>query len=323
MTVPDGVRIWPAHYVPAEGDRLETACPCGLQWWIHKRLAGHRLRCECGGWVEVPWPKAELSTGPRSDVVAPAPVAAPAPRRPDYSRPPASHDVIEQVPTSYAMEPDSLRHAPWETRRKWTSRGILEMVGMVAAFALPPTLLQLFSDDRMLLIYLPVTDLITGFLVLLVGMSAPHYTFEGLRWAKEKFFIEGLGVALALGALALLWSELITRHYGADENLFRELRNELGLIWTLLVIGAVPAVFEELAFRGLLQGRLAALHGRTGGILLSGIAFALAHGMTLGLPFHIAGGFYLGWLRVRSNSLYPCMLVHLVYNSTLVFVLSR
>ncbi|MFQ5696395.1 MAG: lysostaphin resistance A-like protein, partial [Terriglobia bacterium] len=75
--------------------------------------------------------------------------------------------------------------------------------------------------------------------------------------------------------------------------------------------------------RGLLQGRLSALYGRNGGILLQGIAFALAHGVTIGFPFHVFGGFYLGWLRARSRSLYPGMVVHLLYNATLVLSLAN
>ena len=83
-----------------------------------------------------------------------------------------------------------------------------------------------------------------------------------------------------------------------------------------------PAVFEELAFRGLLQARLIPLFGRTQGIILGGIAFALAHGITVGLPFHAFLGFYLGWLRERSRSLIPGMIVHFVYNGTLVWYYS-
>ncbi len=61
-----------------------------------------------------------------------------------------------------------------------------------------------------------------------------------------------------------------------------------------------------------------ALLGRTTGILVAGMAFALAHGVTLGLPFHVGLGLYLGWLRVRSDSLLPGMATHFLYNGILV-----
>ena len=51
--------------------------------------------------------------------------------------------------------------------------------------------------------------------------------------------------------------------------------------------------------------------------------FALAHGVGLGLPFHVGGGFYLCWLRARSGSLYPGMLLHFLYNGALVVIHGR
>jgi membrane protease YdiL (CAAX protease family) len=35
------------------------------------------------------------------------------------------------------------------------------------------------------------------------------------------------------------------------------------------------------------------------------------------LPFHVGIGIYLCWLRERSASLWPCMLMHGVYNAAI------
>ena len=69
-----------------------------------------------------------------------------------------------------------------------------------------------------------------------------------------------------------------------------------------------------------MQGRLAALYGRAGSIVTTGTLFALAHGIGLGLPFHTLGGFYLCWLRARCDSLYPGMLMHMLYNGGLLVI---
>ena len=90
----------------------------------------------------------------------------------------------------------------------------------------------------------------------------------------------------------------------------------------LLLIGVFPAIFEELAFRGMLQGRLTAILGRREGILATGAAFAMAHGISIGTPFHIFLGFYLGFLRERSGSLLPGMGLHFLYNSAIVLYFS-
>jgi len=311
---------WPPGQIPPESERIVAHCEtCGALWWIQTRLAGHRLRCDCGAWIDVPAPlvkrdppKPPSTTRDLRAILKP----------PDYSRPPASYEPLVEVPTSRPMAPDSLRHAPVATRRSWTNRGVLEMVGVALAFWLPVLLLRLWAPGPGVLVYLPLSSLASGLLVLLVGLGAPHYTFGKLRRARARCYLEGALVGVSMAFLALAWSRFIAPAAGQRDNLFQALRDQLGLAWVLILVGGFPALFEELAFRGLLQGRLSALHGRNGGILYSGIAFAFAHGMSIGLPFHVAGGFYLGWLRARSNSLFPGMLVHLLYNSAIVFLVS-
>ena len=84
------------------------------------------------------------------------------------------------------------------------------------------------------------------------------------------------------------------------------------------MIALCPAIFEELAFRGLLQGRLRALFGGHAGLVLTGVAFALAHGASLATPIHFSLGLYLGTLRERTGSLLPGMLFHALYNGGVV-----
>jgi membrane protease YdiL (CAAX protease family) len=84
------------------------------------------------------------------------------------------------------------------------------------------------------------------------------------------------------------------------------------------VIALCPALFEELAFRGVIHGRFLALLGKSQGMLATGVCFGLCHGVTAGLPFHVGLGIYFSWLRERSSSLFPGMLTHALYNGALV-----
>ena len=322
----DDVRFWPAHLEPEAHERIDTQCSaCGLRWAVHKNMAGHRLRCECGEWIEVP-AQGEAEVALRGPSM---PAGPPVSRRSltdrevvdpsvGYAEPPSSFEPRHEIPTNLPMEADTLRHASVETRRKWKNRVVLEMAAIIGAFLVPQFLFHVLTDDRGHLVYLPLTDLISGVLVLVAGLSAAHYTFGGLKPTAPRFMVEGAVIGLAAAGLAMVWVGILEGWFPDADNLLRLLAEEIGLFWTLVTVGLFPAVFEELAFRGLLQGRLQAVYGRNGGILLSGIAFALAHGVSTGLPFHVAGGFYMGWLRVRSDSLYPCMITHLLYNGALV-----
>jgi membrane protease YdiL (CAAX protease family) len=80
------------------------------------------------------------------------------------------------------------------------------------------------------------------------------------------------------------------------------------------VLFAVIAPFvEELTFRGAGQSLLRFL-GRTPSILVVGIAFGLAHGLVEALLVLLPFGIGLAWLRDRTGSVLPGMLVHALFN---------
>ena len=90
------------------------------------------------------------------------------------------------------------------------------------------------------------------------------------------------------------------------------------------VLFAVIAPFvEELTFRGAGQSLLRFL-GRWPSILLVGIAFGLAHGLVEALLVLVPFGIALAWLRDRTNSVLPGMLVHALFNGTaLAYIVVR
>jgi ABC-2 type transport system permease protein/sodium transport system permease protein len=94
----------------------------------------------------------------------------------------------------------------------------------------------------------------------------------------------------------------------------------------VLVLGVLPAVFEELFFRGyLFSAFLAALRPRTA-IFASALLFGVFHLVTTGglaverLPVSALLGVVLGWLCWKSGSVVPGMLLHATHNSVLVLL---
>jgi membrane protease YdiL (CAAX protease family) len=80
------------------------------------------------------------------------------------------------------------------------------------------------------------------------------------------------------------------------------------------VVVLVAPVVEELTFRGL-GFTLIARFGAWPAILLTGLAFGLAHGLVDGLPLLVLFGCLLAWLRTRTDSVYPGMVVHGTFNA--------
>jgi membrane protease YdiL (CAAX protease family) len=86
-----------------------------------------------------------------------------------------------------------------------------------------------------------------------------------------------------------------------------------------VVIALVAPVVEELTFRGLGYSLLEP-YGRMTAIAGVGLAFGLAHGLVEGLPILVVFGASLAWLRSRTDSVYPGMLLHATFNSIALVV---
>lgn len=79
----------------------------------------------------------------------------------------------------------------------------------------------------------------------------------------------------------------------------------------VVVIGA--PVVEELIYRGI-GFALLAPYGTWVAIVVTGTLFGLTHGLLLGLPVLAVFGVVVGWLRARTRSTYPGMLLHGTFN---------
>jgi uncharacterized protein len=86
-----------------------------------------------------------------------------------------------------------------------------------------------------------------------------------------------------------------------------------------IVIAVVAPIVEELTFRGLGYSLLVRF-GRWPAILLVGLSFAAAHGLVEAFPFLAAFGAGLAYLRSRADSVYPCMIVHGLFNAVALTV---
>ena len=91
-----------------------------------------------------------------------------------------------------------------------------------------------------------------------------------------------------------------------------------GWPWAVLSIAVVPAIFEELAFRGLIQPRLAVQFGPRSAIVATAVMFAIIHLSMFSFVFLALLGGWLCWLRAWSGSVYPGVLAHFLHNATVL-----
>lgn len=86
-------------------------------------------------------------------------------------------------------------------------------------------------------------------------------------------------------------------------------------LWQLLALYALaPAVLEEIAFRGIIFSRLSLVLGEREGWLVQAAFFSIMHLSPVIFPTHFAMGLIFGWLRMRTGSLIPGMILHALWN---------
>ena len=125
--------------------------------------------------------------------------------------------------------------------------------------------------------------------------------------------------AIALVAIWIVGAALspfldATEEQGLVPDEFDSSRAGAFAAFFFVVVFIAPAV-EELTYRGL-GFALLFPYGAPLAILATGLLFGLAHGLLIALPVLTFFGFAIGWLRWRSDSIYPPMLLHATFNGT-------
>jgi membrane protease YdiL (CAAX protease family) len=322
------VRTWPDGRSLNDDECVTMSCvDCRTHWRIHNRLRGFRLRCDCGAWLALPAPPdaaspALLTGGSEPNLpVSFDPAQARLDERGLVQLPGDEHDgevIYSEIPVQAPMAPGTLRRASNANQTRWTNATVLEFAFLMAALLAPQVAVVLFSSGNETELLLPLASAVSCVLVGVVIVVAGPFGRVGLRGARPRYFLEALGVAALSVGLATLYVAGLDALLPDTESGLEGLTERLGLPLALFVVAVTPAILEEVIFRGMLQGRLMALMGRFGGMFVTAAAFAVVHGQPAALPIHLSLGLYLGWLRERADSLLPCMLMHFLYNGTLV-----
>ena len=154
-------------------------------------------------------------------------------------------------------------------------------------------------------------------LMLLVARGLPKRKVFALRRPSSWRRAAGIsaGVLVAIVAVSAALDPVL--HPGKEQDLAPhgwEPRHAAAFAANFVVVALLAPIVEELTFRGL-GFTLLARFGRSATIVLVGVAFGLAHGLVDALPPLVVFGMCLAYLRSRTESVYPGMILHALYNS--------
>jgi sodium transport system permease protein len=129
-------------------------------------------------------------------------------------------------------------------------------------------------------------------------------------------------LAVTLHPVASALAVAIQRLYPISEQTLQQLRplqevlGQASSLWQILALLALlPAICEELAFRGFVLAGLRRMNDRLLAILVSSLFFAIAHPVLQQSITAFALGLVVAFIALRTNSIVPCMFFHFVHNS--------
>lgn len=123
---------------------------------------------------------------------------------------------------------------------------------------------------------------------------------------------------IVLGTIATIVLSIAVSQTGLDPKGVKqaiETARDPGLLaLTLLALAGLAPLVEEVLFRGVLYGWLAHRWGGTLAWIVSSLAFAAAHVELAHIILVLPLGLWFGWLRKRTDSLWPSLVAHMVNN---------
>ena len=136
----------------------------------------------------------------------------------------------------------------------------------------------------------------------------------GLRLAGWRPIVLGTVVALVISVAV---TQLGIEPEGMKQAM--EIAREPAMFAASLFVMAVLApLVEEAVFRGLLYGWVAGRWGTLAAWIVSSILFAAAHVELAHVILVFPLGLWFGWLRRRTDSLWPSLVAHMVNNGIAV-----
>lgn len=135
-----------------------------------------------------------------------------------------------------------------------------------------------------------------------------------------------LMVAMVVGAAAFAFIVFHVADY-LNQSLFDQTQvayydqfvdSPAPFFFTILSVGFFPAVFEEIACRGIMFNQLEKIAGVGSTIIVTTIIFTMLHLSLLSILWIFPIGLLFGFLRARHNTIWYGIVGHFVYNSSIV-----
>jgi sodium transport system permease protein len=179
-----------------------------------------------------------------------------------------------------------------------------------------------FRDTAVLVIMTQLVVIATPALMMATILTrSPRQTLLLTRPPRWSLPASAL-LAVSLHPAAALFTDLVNRLYPMNEQLLHQIEGLFDgapSVWQLvLLIALVPAICEELAFRGFVLSGLRHTGHRWWAITISSVFFGITHWIFQQSVTASVIGMVIGYVAIQTGSLFPCSVFHLTHNALTV-----
>jgi membrane protease YdiL (CAAX protease family) len=187
--------------------------------------------------------------------------------------------------------------------------------------------IAIFSDPAFLHYFQSMLSIITFTIPFAVLFKISGYRISSLiRFKKPDkkdilpYFFLGVGVCYFANYLVNIAAQIFTNlgiSYDVAEN--ENPAGICGVMLTVITYAVVPPLVEEFACRGIILGSLKK-YGEGFAVLCSAILFGIVHGNFMQIPFAFLVGLVLGFITVKTNTIWIAVAVHAFNNGVSVLL---
>jgi membrane protease YdiL (CAAX protease family) len=231
--------------------------------------------------------------------------------------------------------------------------GISMIIGAFVTFSIVASYLHVGFDQIQRVLLSPeharlalFSNAFASVIAFLIPSIAVAYFAEGAIWknlgfekvANAKLFIWVILLSIAglilSGALASVtelipipqavktWANGLEANYKQALMTMMQMHSVADLLINLAAVALVPAIVEELYFRGALQSNLKAWSGNYWiAIIVTSIIFSAFHFSYFGFLSRMGLGIVLGFIFQYTKSIWLCMLMHFINNGVAIVAL--
>ncbi|MBX7167043.1 MAG: ABC transporter permease subunit [Pirellulales bacterium] len=176
-----------------------------------------------------------------------------------------------------------------------------------------------FNDFVMLALGTQLVVILTPTLLMTIMLTRSAVQTLQLRLPTWRTVGAALGLVVTLHPLFNYLKILVLRLYPIDDEILRQMDRLLAQppsLWqAILVVACVPAICEELAFRGFILTGLRHLGHKWQAIAIASFFFAITHAILQQSLVAFALGLLLGYLAVQTGSILPSIVFHMSHNA--------